>query len=1036
MSGLASSFLFAGNFPHLISCITGNSSTIVTGSLTGEIVYWKKHKNYIPSVFCSIPSNTPCIQLIIIPGSKELSILCEIPWVIVSLHEKSKLRVWDLNDGKCLSYSGDMFPETSSLKFIAKSNDDYIIVSGSNKAYMIDVFKMQNLKYFCTEKKILGISCYKNKFYAQCIDKIYIFDTNSQDNSSWIVLENWVNIKEKVFIDSYENLIIIGNSHDLQIVLKDHKEQFSIQKLQLPSVIKYLVLTEIHCILSLEIMIMIYKQSDIVNYHKSKKYLLSPDIIKTDFDSVCYGFIDNILVITDGMDLRTFDIGDKSFKAHKWMLDNQNFSFLSNHEKITVYNICLAEDILLGIGTDTGKTILLTLTYSMVSIFFHTKSKVLSFYLHNNTLAVAYKNETLAFWAYKPCLGTNKYTQPIRIIEIWSGSIKNMMPINNLKRKINCFNEMSWVTAKTKWKNMILGQCKTGVIMLICFKKLSINFYFQALKSNITKAIVLLNIDYLAICYTNGHIYLFNMAMLAFEREVVGEALGIFDIECDVNDKICKSLDKNDRFTACYEFYYMEPIKKPIEVKYVSLGNARFPVLQCDIGKIKHDSKIVGQIKNFITSKVMRKGIYGKEQCFAFINDWATSSHLNALSLANMIDLNIPLEKMLFSSFSLIVLALVPNSNFRSKFLDFIDLSPSALEIYKDMLKSHNDLSGNIKKPLKQANNIISENGFTDKYHSKRIFLSIPNAISITALVCASIKELFPRSKSIIDNLIIMIKSSDEGYILLASELLSCGISILSDCFIETQIEELIKELLLHSCKGYIVPKNYFYEILTTLGLIYVNIFIKTLTSEIKNNEIHEKYQQQILNTIEFFTIHHVLEATSVLEELGEFILKSNEIKNNTENQVFIQDFNSVLQTLAGILPMVALSSDLRILVFGLATGFLQVYDLKTSKRWKNIKVFETTISALDMKENYIACYSSQESCLKTVKIEQKLLGSITGNGELKLMEKMQLGEIEPLANSYHELIRITRLRWVDMKSVSIVREDKREYQYSVKKFN
>lgn len=1036
MSGLASAFLFAGNFPHLISCISGNSSTIVTGSLTGDIVYWKKNDNYIPGVFCAVPSNSPCIQLIVIPGSKELSNLCEIPWVVVSLHEKSKIRVWDLNDGKCLSYSDDIFPESNGLVFLAKLNDGHVIVSGNNKAYMIDVFKMQSLRYFCTEKKILGISCYKNKFFAQCIDKIYVFDTNEKENSSWVILENWVSAQAKIFIDSYENLLVIGSSQDLQIVLKNDKEEFSIQKLKLLSAVKYLILTEVNCIISLDNMIMIYELSDIVNYHKSRKYLLNPSIINTDFNSVCYGFIGNKIVTTDGKDLRTFDINDKSFKDHRWIFEDQNFNFLDKHDHITIYNICLTEDLLLGIGTDTGKVILLTPTYSKIYIFFHANSKVLSFYMHNNILAVSYKNETLVFWAYKPCQGTNNYTQPLRVIEVMGGPIKNMMPISNLKRKVNCFNEMSWVTTKARWKNMVLGQCKTGVIMIICFKKLSINFYFQALKSNIVRVIVLLNLDYLAICYTNGHIYLFNMVMLAFEREVVGEALEIFDIECDVNGKICRSFDKNDRFTVCYEFYYMEPIKKHIEVKYVSLGNVRFPVLQCDIGKIKQNPKLAAQIKTIITSKIMKNGIYGKEQSFAFTNNWVSSSHLNALHIANMTDLDISLPKMPCNSFSLIFLALIPDSNFRSKLLDLIELSPNALEAYRDILKAHSNIASNNKKPLKQFNNINTENDIFDKYHSKRIFISIPDAIAITALVCASIKELLPRSKYTIDNLITLIKSSEEGYVLLASELLSCGISILSDCFIESQIEELIKELLLHSCKGYTVPKNYFYEILTTLGLLYVNIFIKTLTSEIKNCEIHEKYQQQIFNIIEFFTIHHVLEATSVLEELGEFILKSSEIKNNTESQIFTQDFNSILQTLSGILPMVALSSGSRILVFGLATGLLQIYDLKVSKRWKNIKVFETTISALDMRENYIACYSSQESCLKTVKIEQKLLGSITGSGELKLMEKISLGEIEPLANSYHELIRITRLRWVDMKTVSIIRENKKEYQYLVKKPN
>jgi hypothetical protein len=73
---------------------------------------------------------------------------------------------------------------------------------------------------------------------------------------------------------------------------------------------------------------------------------------------------------------------------------------------------------------------------------------------------------------------------------------------------------------------------------------------------------------------------------------------------------------------------------------------------------------------------------------------------------------------------------------------------------------------------------------------------------------------------------------------------------------------------------------------------------------------------------------------------------------------------------------------------------------------------------------------------VKTVKIEQGILGSIIGNGDMRVVEKLVLGEIDPVAVSYQELMRTVRMRWVDMKTLSIFRENKQEYLYMVKKIN
>lgn len=1035
MSGLTSAFMFGGHFSHPISCITAHDSTVITGSSTGEIVYWKMHDNFTPGVFCALPSDSACLQVCVIPASSEISALCGTPWVVVSLHEKCKIRTWDFNDGKCLTYSTDLFAETNSLVLLTTAVEDYVLTAGDTEIFMIDVYKMQKVKYFCTERKILALCCHENRLIIQSIGKIYIYNLQSkQKNPLVTAIENWVNIQEKTFIRAEKNIVLLSNSLDLNIILKDDKDTYSCQKYKISSTIRYLSISDSQVIICLDEFIKIYNLDDFINYHQDNKYQFNPYRISTELKPICCGNTENYLIMSDGKDLMTFSLDSKLIEHHKWTVENYNFPFLDQGEKITAYNLCVAEDVLIGMGTNTGRAILTTVAFSSISIFCYKKCEITSIYLHNNILAVGYKDETLAFWAYNSSQGTNFYNAPIKTIEVWAGPIRTMLPIKYSKRNSSYLNHMSWRTTKTLWKNTILAQCKSGAIMLTCFDKLEIMSYFQAIKSSIIKATIFLNLEYMSISCVNGHIYLFNMTVLTLEREIVGDEVLDFDSGEYIDDKLSKSIDRNDSFTACYEFYYTEPVRKLYEIKYINIGHVSFPVLHIDLAKVKHKPDMLSHVIPIINSDILRKGVYSKSKAFAFKNNWVSSLYLNSIHIISLFILNLSLPEHQCCAFALIVCALSQASNLRKKLLDLVQLTSQALKMCENILKPHSRQTRHAKRSLKHS---YSVNFSSQKYHSQRIFVSIPEAIAITALSCACIKEQIPKSNSIVEHLVTMVKSSDEGYVLLSCELLARGISVLGDIFEDSQVEELVKELTLYNCKGYkSVSKDYFYEVTITIGLVSINIFIKTLKNELKNADVNDKYQKEVFNTIEYFIMHYILEATSVLEELGDFMLNACEIKNDIGDKNFSQDFNTALQTFIDFLPMTTLSHDSKILVVGLATGWLQVYDLKACKRWKAIKVFDTTISAIGIRDNYIACYSSQESSVKTVKIEQNFLGSIIGNSELKLTEKLLLGEIEPIASSYQELIKMTKLKWVDIKTLSIVRENKKEYLYLVKKFN
>ncbi|OMJ92076.1 hypothetical protein SteCoe_5282 [Stentor coeruleus] len=1032
MSDLSLSYMLGGNFSHSITCISGFSSTIITGSSTGEIVYWKKHENYTPEVFCTIPSDLACISICVVPASIEMISLCGVQLIVVSLHEKCKIRTWDFVDGKCLAYSSDLFPESSDLTFLTRSIDNYIMVAGKNELYIIDVYSMQKVKYFSTERKILSINCYQDKLYIQTISKLCIFNLgNTSFNSPTSVLENWVNVEEKTFIDSNKDFILIGNSYILYISLKDIKGVFSIQKLKLQSKIYYLALAESVAILTLETCLNIFKLSDLVCYHKNPNKIPVFESFSTNLLPISCEIISHDLILTDGIDIKIFNIVNKTFEEHKFKTENQRFDMLNNEEIVTVYGIFIDENILLAIGTNMGKVFLIEPNGLTVAEFCDKKSEITVLYLHKGIFAVGYIDESLAFWDYKQEKNHSLNRLPLKTVDVWGSYIQSILPIKCCKKNIDCFNEMFWKSAETNWKNLVLAQCGNGTLALVSFEKLDVLAYFQALKDNIIKARLFLNIDYMAVRCTNGKDYIFNISFLALERETIKDEPQSFDI-IEIDDDM--KIEKNDYFTACYEYYFFESVKKHIKVKYVYFGREKFPVLLVNLVKVVNEKpNMIKAIELLLSCSFLKSGICGKSKAFAFKNERVLSLYINSIKIASMVALGLPPPQSLpFDTLSLIVLSLSPTSNFRTKLLDYISFNPHSLYICESILISYSESHKSNKKTSKNSPTEISN----EKYHSQRTILSIPQALAIGALSCACIKFQYSNLSFVVEFLILMIKSIDEGSVLLGCELLARGISIFKNSLNESQVEELIKEFLLYSCKPFnSIPKDYFYRVATIVGLPHMKIFIKTLSSEIKHEEIDPKYQQQVFYTIEYLILHHYLEATSSLEELGNFILKANGIKQDLKNEAFNQDFIALLQTYVGLLPMVSLSSDSRLLVEGLPTGWLHIYDLEKNKRWKPVKIFNTIISAVDIKDKFIGCYSSQESCVKTVRVGKKMFGSIVGKGKLKVIEKINLEEVELVSSSYHEIIKNTRLRWVDMKTLSLMRENKKEYLVVVKKY-
>jgi hypothetical protein len=368
--------------------------------------------------------------------------------------------------------------------------------------------------------------------------------------------------------------------------------------------------------------------------------------------------------------------------------------------------------------------------------------------------------------------------------------------------------------------------------------------------------------------------------------------------------------------------------------------------------------------------------------------------------------------------FQLLIMSLHPESKFKRVLFEFSE---------KDaILKSFIEKSGN----LILKNTISGKN--LPKIISNKEILSLSEVILLSTSIINSLLHPSRHKSHFLEDTTTLLHCNSNEFSLFTCQLLISGSSSLEFYINDENITSLIESLLSSSCSFKKSSENeYFYQSLISIGLLSVSKFIKTLTNYIKLSE-KGKLHHKIFFTIEHFIINHFLQATSVIEEIADFLLGSHELKSSIGSKRFSADFSTVLETLVGLLPMTCHTLDARFLVCGLPTGFLLVYDFKSNKKWKPFRLFETTITSVDILELNIVGYSSQESFVKLVKMEPNLFLS---GGDLKVTEMIPLHEVEPETNSYQEMIKTTRIRWTSRGSFLLYRENKQEYNIKVNNF-
>ena len=998
MAQVSACFVFGMQGKHVVECIVANDDGVVTGGRDGELCVWGNE--FKICTVCALPEDSKCLGLCVLIPPIDLQTFFGTSSMIVSLHIKSQLRLWSFTDGKCLTYSNDLFSLHNQLEGIAKVSDFEVAVCGKNEIFIVDAYRMQSLKYFYTESKVLSLFCFGSEVWAQTVDKLYDFNIQGEfDNSVELVIKNRVDGTYPIVLSGNSSFLAVGNGLDLQIFRKG--KEISMKKLVQEGVIEWIGWDLNGLMLVCAGIAKFFRLEDVLRGFLEEKVKICVESLELGVRNIGKLCVrgKEIFLCVDGT-VNVFDMNERTLKKLETEFEESNFADLNDGEKPTIKNFLIAEEIFLSVGTDSGRVIVFSLFSESKQVFRSEKSSITFIYLHKRTLAISNSVQLLTFWDFAPTPGKIFHDEPQSTVEILTSCIKLIIPLEFVNKQSN----------ENKWENIALGQTETGAILLIDFKSKTVISYFQALKSCILTAVLHSNLDYLALACANGHIYVFNMISLTLEREIYGDAIFNFQLS-EKNNKL-------DRFTVILNGYLPLSIQNSVKVSFLYLCGFYVPVLYLNIEKMsskKHN--FYKKIPKIWDCEYLKEGFCTKTKEISFNYESQSSPVYNSVKIVSFYQLFSDILYIPADLIQLITLTLNPECKFNKVILDFCLNSPG-IHIY-----------------LQKAGNVIQKNAVPGKNLPKsvsntdKLSLSEATLISINLIHCI----LHPpqRLNHFVQDLIALIDSNNNEYSLLACQLIIKGSTALEYYIEESQMKLIIQQLLHASCTFKKASDNEnFYLALVSVGLLSVNTFVSILTNEIKGTETR-KLHHKIFFTIEHFVLKHFSQATSVLQELADFLLKSHELKNSLGSKRFSSDFSTVLSTFVGLLPMISHTPDTRYLICGLPTGYLLVYDFKMNKKWKPFKLFQTTITALDIKDSLIAAYSSQESFLKVVKMESSLFG--LSSGDLKLTDQIPLVEIEPETTSYQEMIKTTKIHFTSKLDLVLYREDKREYKFTVR---
>lgn len=147
---------------HHITALAVYGTYIATGSSTGDIVMWRAEKRRCQAVIVATPSiDLECRQLVFVHPPFAAAIDA-VAWV-VSLHDDNRIRVWDWQDGRCVSASArNLLSPITRSTHLCEIQRRLLAVGGEERVlHIIDSWSLANISTYRLPANLLSI-CAQN----------------------------------------------------------------------------------------------------------------------------------------------------------------------------------------------------------------------------------------------------------------------------------------------------------------------------------------------------------------------------------------------------------------------------------------------------------------------------------------------------------------------------------------------------------------------------------------------------------------------------------------------------------------------------------------------------------------------------------------------------------------------------------------------------------------------------------------------------------------------------------------------------------
>lgn len=569
---------------HKITCMKIDGNCLTTGSLTGEVCIWEmKGTSYSPKVICTLGKICPCIELAFVFGT--IPELVGSAKLIASLHGDNKLRLWDIEDGRCTSSSSSYLLPNYKFTILQEIQKQYLAVAGeSSDIMLIDLWSMERIAYFSMTNSVTSLKLVRESelwaldtngvlrsFYIPGMENYY-FDTNCVPE-----VRNFPSFTYKIKEEASEmsispcgELVIVKVTHGLRVYLKQwiledkneyaHVESNCVDSIFCNANIVILSAGTV-CVYSVDEALqklegvqsgklMRSNSLTAIKVHNFEEVLKSPlfyiDITCT-YKLLCnnclFGFKDNTITQCklSGELSKPLAFSLKSFNFENFS-DMAVHHLLSSKESITCSQTYLTSEWpFYIIGTSAGKIFVCPFhpSQSIQCYHYHTKPITCIFIRTEKMVSICEAN-MMCLWdldltlahlpeeaAEKKEKGKRRSMQVLHYNKAAKREVTHSTPAKALQFYFGCIYKIIRIEGlrdeiTMENTHLLLGQAIDLSIILVCLTLGQVISFFPPISGSIKEAYYKSSLDYLYVVSESDELYIFNLASNILERVITG----------------------------------------------------------------------------------------------------------------------------------------------------------------------------------------------------------------------------------------------------------------------------------------------------------------------------------------------------------------------------------------------------------------------------------------------------------------------------------------------------------------------------------